>query len=242
MLLLRKWRLHVFVLAVACLVPCLSAEIRETRVYHGKKFQCVHGGFSMIGGGRVCGTQGYARVFTGTVKSAIEISDTDKQLTLVPDEIFSGDRASEVTATVDQACMPQGQPEIQAGQKWLFYLREDGELPFDSPSKPLSEAQDDIAVLRHLARLTGHQAIITGNVQRIWGDERQVESGCGAKSQDCREGRIRRVRRIDQLQRALRVRTSSRFLRSDSERGTRSAGSREHHAESRHVYCERRMP
>jgi hypothetical protein len=167
MLLLRKWRLHVFVLAVACFVPCLSAEIRETRVHHGKKFQCVHGGFSMIGGGQVCGTQGYARVFTGSVKSAIEISDTDKQLTLIPDEIFSGDRASEVTATVDQACMPQGQPEIQAGQKWLFYLGEDGDLPFDSPSKPLSEAQDDIAVLRHLARLTGHQAIITGNVQSI---------------------------------------------------------------------------
>jgi hypothetical protein len=162
-----KWRFHVFVLAGACFVPCLSAEIREIRVYHGKKVQCIHGGFSMIGRGRVCGTEGYARVFSGTVKSAIEISDTDKKLTLIPDEVFSGDRDSEVTATVDQACMPQGQPEIQAGQKWLFYLGEGGDLPFDSPSKPLAEAQDDIATLRHLARLTGHEAIITGSVERI---------------------------------------------------------------------------
>jgi len=42
-----------------------------------------------------------------------------------------------------------------------------GSLPYDSPSKPLWQAQDDIATLRHLARLTEHQSIITGNVERI---------------------------------------------------------------------------
>jgi hypothetical protein len=52
-----------------------------------------------------CGTFGYARVFTATVKSATEISDTDKRLELIPDEIFLGS-ASEVTATVNQACLP----------------------------------------------------------------------------------------------------------------------------------------
>ena len=173
----RKWRLPVFFLAATCLLPSLAAEIRETRVYHGKKVQCIHRGFSMIGGGRVCGTQGYARVFTGTVRSAVEISDTDKRLQITPDEVFLGGPIGEVTATVDQACLPQNQPEIQPGDKWLFYLRSygfpgtDGTaselfLPLDSPSKPLSQAQDDIETLRHLAQLTD-SAILTGNVGRI---------------------------------------------------------------------------
>ena len=54
--------------------------------------------------GRNCGTDGYVRVFTGTVKSAVDVGDTDKQLELAPDEVFIGDK-SEVTATVNQACL-----------------------------------------------------------------------------------------------------------------------------------------
>jgi hypothetical protein len=177
MLPLAKWRLPVFVLAVTCLVPALSAVVVEVREYHSKQVRCMHGGnyFNPV---RTCGTQFYARVFTGTVESAVDISDTEKRLVLIPNEVFLGDPASEVTATVNQACMPQELPEIQAGDQWLFYLRSDGfpgdngsarklTLPFDSPSKPLSEAEDDIATLRHLARLTEHQSIITGNVERI---------------------------------------------------------------------------
>lgn len=167
----RKWRLLVFVLAAICLVPSLSAVIMEMREYKGKQVRCMHGGnwFNPI---QVCGTKFYARVFIGTVKSVVEISDTDKRVELIPDEVFLGAPTSEVTATVNQACMPRKQPEIQTGDKWLFYLRSDRwsgevELPYDSPSKPLWQAQDDIATLRHLARLTGHQAIITGNVERI---------------------------------------------------------------------------
>ncbi len=173
----RKWRLFVFVLAVACLVPSLSAVIIEIREYHGKQVRCMHGG-GWLNPVQGCGTQHYARVFTGTVKSAVDISETDKRLALIPDEVFLGDPASEVTATVNQACMPQNQPEIQTGDKWLFYLRSDGfpgadgsasklTLPFDSPSKPLARAQDDIATFRHLARLPEHQSIITGDVERI---------------------------------------------------------------------------
>jgi len=174
----QKWRLCVLVFAVSCLVQSLSAEIHEARIYHGKKVECVHSGFSMLGERRVCGTQGYARVFAGTVKSVVEISDTDVRIELIPDESFLGDPATDVTAVVNQACMPQDQPEIQAGDRWLFYLRSRGfpgtdgaatelTMSFDSPSKPLSQAHDDIATLRHLASLTEHQSIITGKVERI---------------------------------------------------------------------------
>ncbi|MGD0570622.1 MAG: carboxypeptidase-like regulatory domain-containing protein [Candidatus Sulfotelmatobacter sp.] len=126
-----------------------------------------------------CGTRGYSRVFTGTVRSAVDVGDTDKRLELVPDEVFVGDK-SELTATINQACLPENEPEIQAGDKWLFYVRpkrpwdaktpyirsEGLEVPFDSPSKPLTEAEDDIATLRHLGGLTD-KGILTGSVVRI---------------------------------------------------------------------------
>jgi len=178
MLLPHQWRLPVFALAVTCLVPFLSAEIHELRIYHGKRVDCMRGGLRPLVG-RDCGTHGYVRVFTGTVKSAIDVGDTDKQLELLPDEVFVGDK-SELMATVNQACLPEKEPEIKAGDRWLFYIRpkrywdgrtpyikSDGlEVPFYSPSKPVTEAEDDISTLRHLGGLTDN-GILTGSVVRI---------------------------------------------------------------------------
>ena len=87
-LLQRKWRVCVFILAVACVVPSLSAVIAETREYHGKKVTCLHSGI-FSSSGRVCGTQHYARVFTGTVHSAVEVGGTDKRLQLVQTKSFA---------------------------------------------------------------------------------------------------------------------------------------------------------
>jgi Carboxypeptidase regulatory-like domain len=126
-----------------------------------------------------CGTRSYTRVFTGTVRSAVDVGDTDTQLDLIPDEVFVGDM-SEVPATVNQACLREEEPEIQAGDRWLFYVSpkqsRDGktrstaieglEIPLFSPSKPVSEAEDDIAILRHLGGLTD-QGILAGRVVRI---------------------------------------------------------------------------
>lgn len=126
-----------------------------------------------------CGTNGYTRVFTGTVQSVIAVSDTEKRLELIPDEVFLGD-TSELTATVNQECLAENEPDIKAGDKWLFYVRPKGiwnretrlvntdglEVAWDSPSKPVSEAEDDIATLRHLAGLTD-KGILAGNVVRI---------------------------------------------------------------------------
>lgn len=163
----RKWRPFVLILAVACVVPSLSAVITETREYHGKKVTCLHSGI-FSSSGRVCGTQPYARVFTGTVQSAVEVGDTDKRLQLVQDEVFLGDSASEVKAIANQACL---HAEIQAGDRWLFYLYPDGKgdqliLPYDSPSKPIGPAQQDISTLRHLGMLS-NSGILTGNLTRI---------------------------------------------------------------------------
>ena len=182
----KKWRLCLFVMAVTCLVPSLSAVIMEIRMYHGKQIQCMHSGLCGSGG-RVCGTYGYARVFTGTVKSVTEISFTDKRLVLIPEEVFLGP-ASEVTATVNQGCLPLNEPELKDGDRWLFYLQSPGfpgteekakelVLPYDSRSGPVDSvsAREEISTLRHLARLTD-SGVITGHVTRVEMKDQKIDS------------------------------------------------------------------
>jgi hypothetical protein len=161
----RQWRLLAFVSACLCVAPHLSAIVVEVRMYHGKQVQCVHGGawISQTNLGPYSRARLYEeQVFTGTVQSAIEISFTDKRLKIIPDEILFGDVAREITATVNQACLPEDLPEIKAGDKWLFFLRtkqySHPDAPYitidglmvdsESPAKPVSLAEYDICNLR----------------------------------------------------------------------------------------------
>jgi hypothetical protein len=162
----RKWRFCLFAVAAASLVSSLLAVIDEQRVYHGKKISCIHSG--IIGVAKGCGTDGYAQVFTGTVKTAADMGDTDKRLQIIPDEIFVGAPSNEVTAVVNQACL---RTEIQAGDKWLFYLYRNPKsdalvLSYDSRSKPLDIAYDDVAMLRDLGRFT-NSGLVIGNLERL---------------------------------------------------------------------------
>jgi hypothetical protein len=165
MLTTRKSLTGLAVLAVACLAPSLSAQIIEDREYHGKQVMCIHSG--LRGVAKRCGTEGYARVFTGTVRSSVEVGDSDKLLQIVPDEVFVGD-SSEATVTTNQACL---ETDIQAGDRWLFYLYRDPKsdelvLSYDGPSKPIAEAEDDLSMLRSLGRLTD-RGLIIGTIERL---------------------------------------------------------------------------
>ena len=160
---LMRWAVAVLILVLAGLCVA-TAQLVEWRQYKGHDVTCVHSGIARTNG-TDCGTEGYARVFTGTVKSAFDIGETDKLLQLIPDEVFLGDPASEVMAVTNQACLHR---EIRAGEKWLFYLYRNPQtnglvLPYDSPSKPLEQAQQDIATLQHLSKLTD-TGILTGHV------------------------------------------------------------------------------
>lgn len=178
----QRWRLLLIGCAVSCLVSLFAAKTRDLSL--GRKGRCgirLNGSSPepLNGPSWYCGTDGYTRVFTGTVLSAVDVSDTEKRLELIPDEVFVGD-ASELTATVNQGCLSENEPDIKTGDKWLFYVRpkrywdretrlvnSDGlEVAWDSPSKPVSEAEDDVATLRHLAGLTD-KGILAGNVVRI---------------------------------------------------------------------------
>jgi hypothetical protein len=161
----RKWRPSFVVLAVACMVSSLSAVIVEIREYHGKQVTCLHGG--LMGVAKACGTERYARVFTGVVRSSVEVGDTDKRLEIVPDEVFVGD-SSDAIAITNQACL---HTDVQTGDKWLFYLYRDPNkdtlvLGYDSPSKPISEAEDGISLLRDLGHLK-NTGILLGTIERL---------------------------------------------------------------------------
>src|SRR5689334_3704395 len=97
-------RAFLYAVACVCIIAPVSAQMVEVREYHSRKVQCVHSGI-LPTNGTVCGTQPYARVFTGTVESAFDIGDTDKLLKLAPDEVFLGDPATEVMAVTNQACL-----------------------------------------------------------------------------------------------------------------------------------------
>ena len=165
MLAKRTWRVVLVVLAVASMALPLSAVIVEIRMYHGKQVQCIHSG--LRGVAKQCGTEGYARVFTGIVSSSVEVGDTDKLLHLVPDEVFVGD-SNEATVITNQACL---NADIQAGDKWLFYLYRDPKsdkliLSYDGPSKPIANAEDDVSMLRSLGR-AADTGIIIGTIERL---------------------------------------------------------------------------
>ena len=160
-----NWRLGCALLAFACLAPKLSAVIVEFREYHGRRVQCFHR--KQMNAAEPCGTDYYARVFTGVVVSAADVGDTGKRLEIVPDEVFLGD-SSNAMAITNQACLHL---EIQVGDRWLFYLSRDPEtdsliLFYDSPSKPVGEAGDEISMLRDLGRSTD-SGWLTGTLDRL---------------------------------------------------------------------------
>lgn len=164
----RKWRIGFVLLAVACMVPSLSAVIVEVREYHGKQVTCLHSG--LMGVAKACGTDRYARVFTGVVRSSVEVGDTDKRLEIVPDEVFVGD-SSDATVITNQACL---HTDIKAGDKWLFYLYRDPKnemlvLSYDGPSQPISDAEDGISLLRDLGHIK-NTGILIGTIQHLGHD------------------------------------------------------------------------
>jgi len=166
-----KRRVLGFAVALICSVPFLAADIVEVRQYHGKQVTCHHSGLVAVA--RSCDIQYYERVLTGTVKSSIEVGDTDKLLEIDPDEVFVGD-SSPVKAITNQACLYN---EIQTGDKWLFYLYRDSNtfvVPFQSSSKPITVAAGEVSMLRDLVRLrdsTSHtdSGILMGKVARLTG-------------------------------------------------------------------------
>jgi hypothetical protein len=155
----------------------LTGQIILLREYHGETISCAQSG--LRGWGEPCGIDDdYAYIFLGSVLSATKISDTEMRLQLIPHEVFLGNAASQLTVTTNQgACLPQ----IAVGDEWLFYLQRDDKthqllLAYGSPSEPVADAQQDIAILRRLAAMTD-SGLIQGTVGR---EVQDTEDGVGS--------------------------------------------------------------
>jgi hypothetical protein len=165
---MAETRIHLVlvVMFISCVTEVLSGQILVQQEYRGEKVECAYSG--LRGVAKPCGTYGHTRVFTGTVRSAVDVVDYfDRRLEITPDEVFLGD-TSEATAVASQACLGS---QINIGDKWLFYLDTDRDrktlvLWHGGPSKPLLEAQDKLSMLRDMANLKD-SGLLVGTVERI---------------------------------------------------------------------------
>ena len=141
------------------------AQIVEARQIDGKQVWCAHSGAMSIGGD--CGGKAnwYAYVLVGTISAITPAANDEKQLEIVPEEVFHGNPDSPITVLTSQGlCLPK----MEVGDRWLFFLRKENGKPivldyYGNDSRPVAEADRQIDVLRRL-KTVGDAAIIRGRV------------------------------------------------------------------------------
>jgi hypothetical protein len=116
-----------------------------------------------------CGVRAdwYTYVFVGVISGVTPVENDEKQIRLVPEEVFLGTPATPLSVLTSQAvCMR----EFKVGDRWLFYLRKVKGEPivldyYGNDSLPIADAQNQIATLRRLAKI-GNVGILRGRVVR----------------------------------------------------------------------------
>jgi hypothetical protein len=158
-----------FVLAVLTVVlSCFGAaraQIMEFREVGGKTITCMHSGLSSDLSD--CGTQSdwYAYVFVGTISAITPTKDGEKELHIIPDEVFKGEPANPLIVRTSQgACLP----DLMVGDRWLYYLRSGNPVVLDfygNISSPVADAKQRLETLRRLETI-GDNGILRGRVQQ----------------------------------------------------------------------------
>lgn len=160
-----------------CVLPILAvtlvylgsakAQILSPREVEGKTVMCMHSGlFSDL---KDCGNRSdwYAYVFVGSISAINSIANDEKEIQIVPEEVFSGSPEIPLKVLTSQAlCLPK----LAIGDRWLFYLRKEKGKPivldyYGNDSRPVADAQEQIVTLRRLKSI-GDAAILQGQVVR----------------------------------------------------------------------------
>jgi len=159
------------VLALLALVfscpAIVRAQITKIEQVGDKMVVCSHSG--LTSSFNDCGVRAdwYTHVFVGVISAVTPVEDDEKQIQLVPEEVFLGAPATHLTVLTSQAdCMR----EFKVGDRWLFYLREMEGKPivldyYGNDSLPVADAQNQIATLRRLEKI-GEFAVLQGQVVR----------------------------------------------------------------------------
>lgn len=148
---------------IAVLCPRATSQIVFDKTKDGKQIVCMESG--LFGFGRECGTQDYEEVFVGTILSVSQMAGDETSLSLHPEEVFKGAPSTPLSVTTSQGlCLP----DLHAGDRWLFYLRQDKEakrltLAYGSPSGLVSAHEEDIDRLRRLIKLNG-EGLVKGTL------------------------------------------------------------------------------
>jgi len=136
---------------------------------------CTHTGlFSEL---EDCGARAnwYTYVFVGLISAVTPAENYEKEIQIVPEEVFLGAPVTPLTVLTSQADCLQ---DLKVGDRWLFYLREEKGKPivldfYGNDSLPVADAQDQIATLRRLKKI-GSSGILRGQVVRGWPNERKA--------------------------------------------------------------------
>lgn len=160
---------------VRCLVSGLSvfsfcmtsakAQIMETRDVDGRTTQCLHSG--LMSDLKDCGVRSdwYAYAFVGSISGITPIDKDEKQIQIIPEEVFHGRPANPLVLETSQgACLP----EMAVGDRWLFFLRSGNPIVLDyygNDSRPVDRAKQQIETLRRL-KTVGDLGILRGSVVR----------------------------------------------------------------------------
>ena len=164
---MRTFRFFASFAALVISVRFASAQMFEQRELEGKTVWCTHSGlFSDLNdcGGK---TDWYAYVFVGSISSIRPADKDEKQIQIIPEEIFHGSPGSPtIVLTSEGQCLPP----ITVGDRWLFFLRKEKDKPitldyYGNDSRPVADAQEQIVTLRRLQSI-GEFALLRGRVRR----------------------------------------------------------------------------
>jgi hypothetical protein len=160
---------------VRCLISVLSvflfciasatAQIVEFREVDGKTIQCLHSG--LMSDLKDCGVRSdwYAYAFVGSISAITPIDKDEKQIRVIPEEVFHGEPANPLVLQTSQGACLQ---EMAVGDRWLFFLRNGNPIVLDyygDASRPVDRAQQQIETLRRL-KTVGDLGILRGSVER----------------------------------------------------------------------------
>ena len=159
-----RWVVAVVTVGLYC-CSITAGQIISSEQVDGKRFQCMHSGLGSDMND--CGTQSdwYPYVFVGTISAVTPTKDGEKELQIVPDEIFKGAPTNPLIVRTSQgACFPK----LNVGDHWLFYLRNGNPIVLDfygNISRPVAAAQERVETLRRLETI-GDNGILRGRVRQ----------------------------------------------------------------------------
>jgi hypothetical protein len=160
---MRLHCLSLLIFGILCQVG--QSQMVGIKTVNGKTVACMHTGLSSDL--EDCGAKSYwyKYVFVGQIAKITPANDDEKELEIVPQEIFSGMLPTRLTVVTSQGlCLEP----MAVGDRWLFYLRSVPGKPilldhYGNDSKPVAQARDEIATLQRL-RTIGDAGLLRGQV------------------------------------------------------------------------------